>query len=208
MVPPFLKRLPLADEITSGLTALWLRIIGKPATSFRAAVKANPQEPNVHFGLGYLLWTQNQYEEAAKEFQAELVNVPNHAQALVYLGDTHIKLNNSEAALPLIKKALELDPRMQLAHLDLGILHAGAGRKEDALREFKVAAQLNPNDVNVHWRLARLYQSMGRKEEANAEFEKTKSLTKAADDSVFSKLKKSDTKGGSVEGTAATPTAK
>src|SRR5204863_1642299 len=70
---------------------------------FRAAVKANPQEPNVHFGLGYLLWTQNQYEEAAKEFQAELVNVPNHAQALVYLGDTHINYNNSEAALPLIK---------------------------------------------------------------------------------------------------------
>jgi tetratricopeptide (TPR) repeat protein len=39
---------------------------------FRAAVKANPKEPNVHFGLGYLLWTQEQYEEAAQEFQAEL----------------------------------------------------------------------------------------------------------------------------------------
>src|ERR1700730_6404603 len=47
---------------------------------FRAAVKANPNEPNVHFGLGYLLWTQNQYEEAAQEFQAELANVSNHVQ--------------------------------------------------------------------------------------------------------------------------------
>ena len=61
---------------------------------FRAAVKADPQEPNVHFGLGYLLWTQGHYEEAAKEFQAELVNVPNHAQAMVYLGDTHIKMGH------------------------------------------------------------------------------------------------------------------
>ena len=26
---------------------------------FRAAVKANPKEPTVHFGLGYLLWTQS-----------------------------------------------------------------------------------------------------------------------------------------------------
>ena len=25
---------------------------------FRAAVKADPREPEVHFGLGYLLWTQ------------------------------------------------------------------------------------------------------------------------------------------------------
>ena len=31
---------------------------------FRAAVKADPREPDVHFGLGYLLWTQRQYPEA------------------------------------------------------------------------------------------------------------------------------------------------
>ncbi len=48
---------------------------------FRAAVKTDPREPNVHFGLGYLLWTQNQFEEAAEQFQAELANVPDHPQA-------------------------------------------------------------------------------------------------------------------------------
>ena len=97
---------------------------------------------------------------------------------------------------------------MELAHLDLGILQADAGHRDDALRELELATKLNANDVKAHYRLARLYQTMGRKDEANVEFDKTKSLTKAADDSVFSKLKKSDTKGGSVEGTAATPTAK
>jgi tetratricopeptide (TPR) repeat protein len=155
---------------------------------FRAAVKANPKEPNVHFGLGYLLWTQGQYEEAAEEFQVELANVPNHLQALTYLADTDLKMNRSEAALPLIEKVIRIDPRMELAHLDRGILYANAGRRDDALRELKVAAKLSPNDVNVHWRLARLYQAMGRKGEAEAEFHKTSSLTKAADDSVFSKL--------------------
>src|SRR5256886_11154526 len=68
---------------------------------FRAAVKANPREPNVHFGLGYLLWTQSQYEEAAQEFQAELANVPSNAQALAFLADSKMKLNDREAALPL-----------------------------------------------------------------------------------------------------------
>ncbi|HSS99668.1 MAG TPA: tetratricopeptide repeat protein [Terriglobales bacterium] len=171
---------------------------------FRAAVKANPQEPNVHFGLGYLLWTQSQYEEAAKEFQAELLNVPNHIQAMVYLGDSYIRTSNPDEALPYIQKALELDPKLELAHLNMGIMHADAGRKEEALREFKTAAQLNPNDVNVHWRLARLYQSMGKKQEAAAEFDKTKSLTKAADDSVFSKLKKTDRKPEPTGGDAGT----
>jgi hypothetical protein len=31
---------------------------------------------NVHFGLGYLLWKQHHFDEAAKEFQAELENDP------------------------------------------------------------------------------------------------------------------------------------
>lgn len=170
---------------------------------FRAAVKANPKEPNVHFGLGYLLWTQGQYEEAAREFQAELANVPNHVQAMAYLADANIRMNHPEVALPLIQKTIRIDPGVEMAHLDLGILYANAGHQEESLRELKVAAKLNPSDVNVHWRLARLYQAMGRKDEANAEFQKTRSLTKAADDSVSSKLEKARGKSKSLDGAAA-----
>ena len=156
---------------------------------FRAAVKANPREPNVHFGLGYLLWTQGQYDEAVFEFKAELANVPNHAQALTYLADTLIKLNHSSDARPLLEKAILISPEMELAHLDLGIIEADAGNNEAAVRELKLAAKLGPNDVKPHYRLARLYQAMGKKQEASVEFEKTRTLTKAADESVFNQLK-------------------
>ncbi len=172
---------------------------------FRAAVQANPKEPNVHFGLGYLLWVQSQYEEAAHEFQAELANVPNHVQAMVYLADTNMKMGHPEVALPLIRKAIRLDPEIELAHLDLGILYADAGRRDDALRELKVAARLSPNDVNPHWRLARLYQAMGRKEDANIEFLKTSSLTKATDASVTRKLEQARAKSKPTAETAGTP---
>lgn len=172
---------------------------------FRAAVKADPKEPNVHFGLGYLLWVQSQYEEAAQEFQAELANVPNHVQAMVYLADSNMKMNHPEVALPLIQKAIRLDPENELAHLDLGILYADAGRRDDALRELKVAAKLSPNDVNPHWRLARLYQAMGRKDEANTEFAKASSLTKAADASVFSKLEHARAKSKPTEEASGAP---
>src|SRR5438874_1434332 len=114
---------------------------------FRAAVKADPKEPNVHFGLGYLLWTQVQYDEAAQEFQAELANVPDHVQALIYLADANIKMNRPEIALPLVEKAIHLNPGIEMAHLDLGILYADAGRQNDALRELKLAAKLSPNDA-------------------------------------------------------------
>lgn len=164
---------------------------------FRAAVKADPKEPNVHFGLGYLLWTQNQFEEAAQEFQAELNNVPDHAQALAFLADSDMQLNRSGEAVPLIQKALKIDPNVPRAHLDLGILYADAGRRDEALRELKTAVRLSPSDPNPHWRLARLYQAMGNKAEANAEFQKTSNLHKQENESIMTKLKAAQEKGKS-----------
>jgi tetratricopeptide (TPR) repeat protein len=155
---------------------------------FRAAVAANPREPNVHFGLGYLLWTQKIYPEAAQEFKSELANDPLHVQSLVYLGDTEIQLNRPGDARPILEKAVRLDPAQPLAHLDLGILLSDAGDNEAALRELTVAEKLNPNDVNVHWRLGRLYRTMGRKDEAKAELDKASTLNKAADEDLFKKM--------------------
>ena len=172
---------------------------------FRAAAKADPKMPNVHFGLGYLLWRLMQYEGAAQEFKDELANNPGHADALTYLADTDMRMNHPEAAPPLLEKAVRIDPTIALAHLDLGILYSDRGQKDDALRELKTAEKLNPNDVNIHWRLARFYQVAGKKEEAKVEFEKTRSLQKAADETIFTKLKKAQDKGKPTEDTAGTP---
>jgi len=160
---------------------------------FRAAVKSDPKLPEAHFGLGYLLWGQLQFDEAAREFQAELEINPNHVQALTYLGDSQIKLNHSEAAKPLLEKAVSIYPNDQLAHLDLGLLYIDEGRNDDALRELKTAEQLNPADQSVHFRLGRFYKSIGKTAEANAEFEKTRNLRKASDESVLKKMHPSET---------------
>lgn len=173
---------------------------------FRAAVKADPRMPNVHFGLGYLLWRLMQYDEAAQQFKAELVNDPDHPLALTYLADSDIRLAQPEPALPLLERAVQIDPTIALAHLDLGILYANAGRKAVALRELKAAARLNPNDQNVHWRLARFYQAEGKKVEAKAEFDKTRNLQKAADETIFKKLHQAQAKDKPTEGDSAPAT--
>jgi tetratricopeptide (TPR) repeat protein len=155
---------------------------------FRAAIKANPNEPEVHFGLGYILWTQRRYAESVTEFQAELVNNPGHAQAFEYLGDADMQLNRPELVSPLLKKAIGITPGLELAHLDLGILAANAGRNDEALREFIQAVKLAPEDVNAHWHLAGLYRAMGKKGEAKAEFEKTRNLHKATNDALLERM--------------------
>jgi tetratricopeptide (TPR) repeat protein len=167
---------------------------------FRAAVKADPKMPNVHFGLGYLLWGLLKFDEAAKEFQAELDNNPDHTQALTYLADCDMQLGHPELAPQLLEKAIRIEPKIELAHLDLGIIYSDAGRSDDALRELKAAEKLNPDDQNVHWRLGRFYKSMGRNEEAKVEFDKTRSLQKASDQSVFTKLHQAQAKGNPNSG--------
>jgi tetratricopeptide (TPR) repeat protein len=152
---------------------------------FRAAVKANPKEPNVHFGLGFLLWTQFLFEEAAQEFQAELDNDPAHVQAMLYLAEADIKLNRIEEARPLLEGVLKIDPGISKAHLDLGIVFSEAGLLKDALRELQAAARLAPGDVDAHWRMGRLYRSMGKMDESKAEFEKAQSLIKTPDDQLL-----------------------
>lgn len=158
---------------------------------FRNAVKADPRAPGVHFGLGYLLWCQSQFDEAAQQFQLEVENSPNDAESVAYWADSNVRLNRPDVARPLVEKALKLSSRQELPWLDLGILDAQAGNNAAAFHDFQTAEKTDPTDVQVHWRLARLYQAVGKHAEAQAEFAKTKTLTKAADQSVRDKLRAS-----------------
>ena len=155
---------------------------------FRKAAKAKPNQPNVHFGLGYLLWTQKQYPEAIAEFKAELALDHNHVQALLYLADSQVQMNQYSDAAPVLEQALKLNPSLGLAHLDLGIVAVNEGKNDEGLREFLAAEKLIPEDVNVHWRLGRLYRAMGKKAEAKAELDRASSITKATDQELYKKM--------------------
>jgi tetratricopeptide (TPR) repeat protein len=172
---------------------------------FRAAVQANPKEPNVHFGLGYLLWTLKQYDEAAKEFRGELDNDSDHVQAMLYLADSEIQLEQIQAAEPLLMKALKLNPTSSKGHLDLGIAYSETERNDDALREFLAAIKLAPEDVSAHFRLGQLYRSMGQAAAAKIEFDKAKRINKATNTAL---LKVMSSRPSEVKGLPVAPASK
>ena len=140
----------------------------------RAAILANPKEPNVHFGLGYLLRTHGQWTEAAQEFQRELENNPEHLKARIYLADAQVRQSAFAKALPELEKLVVSNQSEPLVHHDLGILYANAGRNDDAIRELKSAIKFDPDDFESRLEIVKLYRSMGRMEEENAELNQIK----------------------------------
>ena len=153
--------------------------MGDSATAeqeLRAAILANPREPNVHFGLGYLLWTRSQWSEAAHEFQLELENNPEHLQAQIYLADARVQQSEFINALPELEKLAASDQSEPLVYRDLGIIYANDGRNDDALGEFRTTLKLDPHDVEARSRIAKLFQTMGKSDEGNDEQGRIKNL--------------------------------
>jgi tetratricopeptide (TPR) repeat protein len=155
---------------------------------FRAAVAANPQEPNANFGLGYLLWKQHHFAEAALAFQAELTLDPTYAQARVYFGDCLVETTDFSAAEPQLLQAIQDDPKNSMAHRDLGIVYSSTGRNVLAVDQLRIAAELNSNDYATHWRLAKVYRATGEKEKSAAEFAIAAKMTQSENDALVQKL--------------------
>jgi tetratricopeptide (TPR) repeat protein len=143
---------------------------------FEAAVKASPVPPEAHFGLGSVYWKQQRFEDARRGFEAELVNQPQHVQALTYLGDAEMHLNQEKAAEAHLRSALALDKNTRLAQLDLDILLAARNVSGEAALRFREAIRIDPSQPDAHYRLGRLLSSLGRGKEAEGEFEKVKKL--------------------------------
>jgi tetratricopeptide (TPR) repeat protein len=155
---------------------------------FQEAEKVSPHEPEVHFGLGYLLWKEHRFEEAETEFKLELEDNPNQAQALTYLGDIAIRHNDEDTALNYLQRAVAQPQAIRLAYLDLGIVDADHKRNEDALVNFQRAIDMDPAQVDAHYRLGRLYVSMGKPKEAQAEFAKTNDLQRKVRETLAQKM--------------------
>jgi len=142
----------------------------------RAAVLANPKEPNVHFGLGYLLWTQGKWEEAANELDLELQNDPQNVKTRIYLADSWVQLNEFAEALPGLENLDARDKSYPLVHRDLGIIYANSGRFEDAIRELMLAMESDPGNAELHLQAAIVYRTLGRRDQANAEIDRARKL--------------------------------
>lgn len=151
------------------------RELGQARTAFDMLLSRYPNEPNVHYGFGVFMLTQDA-DAAIKEFKRELEISPNHVPARLQMAFEYLKRDQYTDALPLAEKAVELAPKLYAARNALGRILLELGQVERSIKELEEGVRLAPSSPEMHFALARAYAKAGRKEDANRERETFKKL--------------------------------
>lgn len=125
-------------------------------------------EMTVDEALGYAVKLQREgrVEGSAQLYARILEQVPDHADALNFLGVAKFQLGDSQAAEKLIRQATELAPGCAAAHNNLGNVLSRLRRTEEAAREYQRVIELEPGNVDACSNLGALLRASGKLDEA------------------------------------------
>ena len=102
------------------------------------------------FQKGIIFFRVKKYDQAQKAFAEALEISPSEAEYLMYQAWCAYKFNPKAADVIInarknLLRAIELNPKLSLAHLFLGYVCKDEGNEKEALRRFEKAIQCNPN---------------------------------------------------------------
>jgi tetratricopeptide (TPR) repeat protein len=106
----------------------------------RSAVEYNPNSAQLHFFLGIVELHLKQVPEATRELETSLKIAPDHFAANLKYGEMLFLEGHPDAALPLLTRAVELDPGSAEAHRYLADTYEKLGQMQQATREREKAA--------------------------------------------------------------------
>jgi tetratricopeptide (TPR) repeat protein len=136
---------------------------------FQLAIRSAPHEPGLNEELGDVCWTAGKLQEADDAYSEEIKIDSANAVALYKLGSLRVTRSDAAGGVPLLERALALDPAISDAHYYLGKGDAALGKNDLAIEHFKLAT--NPQGTEelriMSWyQLATLYRNLHRTPEA------------------------------------------
>jgi len=174
-------RYPNSSRLAIGL-GMALYSLGKYDDAVKSLLKAadlNPADPRCYPFLARAYDSSpSQADEVIERFRRFSELQPRNAQALYYYAmslwkgkraqDPGMDLHQIET---LLKKSIDLEPKLADAHLQLGNLHSDQNKYAEAIPEYLRAIKLNSDLADAHYRLAQAYVRTGQKELAQPQFE-------------------------------------
>jgi tetratricopeptide (TPR) repeat protein len=142
---------------------------------WRAALELSPGNPRLKRELAVSLFMAGDFA-AAQDLAAELLKANPQAPDLNFMvGDSLLRMERPEQALPYLQKALAGDPGMRAADASLGLALSRLGQHAEAIPHLERALELD-DDGSLHYQLARAYQAAGeaaKARQAMADYQET-----------------------------------
>ena len=102
---------------------------------FEAELSLNPNDAAAEYQIGQILIARQQPVQAAKRFEKAYALSPDFPEAYVARAKLHMDAKQYNESLPLLRKAVELQPALESAHYSLMLAYRNLGRSTDALKE-------------------------------------------------------------------------
>jgi adenylate cyclase len=136
----------------------------------KKALALDDADPEIHALWGAIYLRQRRYEQAIAEGEKSVALGPNKAFPHLLLGTYLYHIGRYKEALPLVRKAMRLDPYYPTIYLELlGHVYLSMEAYEKAVEAFKVLVVREPQSKAGHRGLAIAYIRLGRKEQARSE---------------------------------------
>ena len=185
-----------SNFIVIGMTGMALYDAGKfkEAIGFiKKAIRINPKLPSFYLWaltMSYL-WT-GQNEEMISVIKKLISNEPSNADAHALLGGALIAAGKPEEAIPMLEKALSLNPDGPGWYVgNLSIARAGTGQTEEAIITMREVFNRNPKDADSCRHLSMVLTFGGKHGEALSMAKKAITLKRTPDAFFYETLGRS-----------------
>jgi tetratricopeptide (TPR) repeat protein len=158
------------DNEAVQLMGLAYYLAGRPAEAIAPLEKVQTWYPSANVDAAYILgicYIQTKdYPNARKAF-AKMFAVPaDSAASYLFTARMLLRQDFGPVAEQYATKAVELDPKLPLAHSLLGELYLYKSRLPEAVEQFEKELELNPGEAAVYYKLADAYSRLQKYEEA------------------------------------------
>ncbi|MGH9790529.1 MAG: tetratricopeptide repeat protein [Candidatus Acidiferrales bacterium] len=159
------------DKEATQLLGLSYYLLGRVPQAIPLLERVQSWFPTANLDATYILGVcyiqTKDFDKARRAFAAMYGVEPESAAAHLFLARMLLRQGFDVDAEKNTHKAIELDPRLPLAHFLMGEFHMFKSRIPEAIAAFEKELALNPAHAAAHYKLADAYSRAGKWEEAH-----------------------------------------
>jgi tetratricopeptide (TPR) repeat protein len=132
---------------------------------WREALAMAPNDARLQQELATSFFMAGDYRAALEQAKTTVKTAAPTAELNFIAGDSLVRLEEPEKAVPYLRAALAADPKLLAANASLGLALSRLGQTAEAIPLLEKALDLD-DDGSLHYQLARAYQAAGNQEKS------------------------------------------